>query len=149
MVGKMAENNGIIKDGSEMVNVQANSIVPKFSVIVRNSFGAGNYAMAGKAYDPRLIFSWPTARLAVMDGGVAADTVLLTKRDMDDDGKKKFRAELVKKYQYETSPYYSAARLVVDGIVDPRETRKTLIWGLEMAQNNPDTPEYKTGVLRM
>ncbi len=149
MVGKMAENNGIIKDGSEMVNVQANSIVPKLSIIVRNSFGAGNYAMCGKAYDPRLIFSWPTARLAVMDGGIAADTVLLTKKDLDDDARKKFREELVEKYEYEASPYHSAARLVVDGVIDPRETRKTLIWGLEMAQNNAEIPEYKTGVLRL
>ncbi len=149
MVGKMAENNGIIKDGAEMVNVQANSVVPKFSVIVRNSFGAGNYAMCGKAYDPRLIFSWPTARLAVMDGGIAADTVLLTKKDLDEETRKKFREELVKKYEYEASPYYSAARLVTDGIIDPRATRKTLMWGLEMAQNNPDIPEYKTGVLRL
>ncbi len=149
MVGKMVENNGIIKDGAEMVNVQANSVVPKFSFIVRNSFGAGNYAMCGKAYDPRLIFAWPTARLAVMDGGIAADTVLMTKRDLDDEAKKKFREELVKKYDTETSPYYSAARMVVDGIVDPRETRNVLIEGLEMAQNNPDIPEYKTGVLRL
>ncbi|RMF62863.1 MAG: acyl-CoA carboxylase subunit beta [Calditrichaeota bacterium] len=149
MVGKMAENNGIIKDGAEMVNVQANSVVPKFSIVVRNSFGAGNYAMCGKAYDPRLIFSWPTARLAVMDGGIAADTVLLTKKDLSDDEKKAFREKLVKKYEYEMSPYFSAARLVVDGVIDPRETRNTLIWGLEMAQHNPDIPEYKTGVLRL
>ncbi len=149
MVGKMAENNGIIKDGSEMVNVQANSIVPKFTVIIRNSFGAGNYAMCGKAYDPRLIFSWPTARLAVMDGGIAADTVLLTKRDLDEEAKKEFRKKLVAKYEAETSAYYSAARMVVDGIIDPRATRQTLISGLEIAQNNPDVPEYKTGVLRM
>jgi len=149
MVGKMAENNGIVKDGAEMVNVQANSVVPKFTVIVRNSYGAGNYAMCGKAYDPRLIFSWPTAKLAVMDGGIAADTVLLTKKKLSDEEKKVFREKLVKKYEYEASPYYSAARLVVDGVIDPRDTRKTLIWGLEMAQNNPDIPEYKTGVLRL
>ena len=149
MVGKMAENNGIIKDGSEMVNVQANSVVPKLSVIIRNSFGAGNYAMCGRAYDPRLIFSWPTARLAVMDGGIAADTVLLTKRDLDDEAKKEFRKALVEKYERETSPYYSAARLVVDGILDPRETRETLVLGLEIAQRNADIPAYRTGVLRM
>jgi acetyl-CoA carboxylase carboxyltransferase component len=149
MVGKRAENNGIIKDGAEMVNVQANSVVPKLSVIIRNSYGAGNYAMCGKAYDPRLIFSWPTARLAVMDGGIAADTVLLTKRNLDEDSKKKFREQLIEKYEYEASPYYSASRLVVDGIIDPRETRKTLLWGLEMAQNNPDISEYTTGVLRL
>ncbi len=148
MVGKMAENNGIIKDGAEMVNVQANSVVPKFSVVVRNSFGAGNYAMCGKAYDPRLIYAWPTAKLAVMDGGIAADTVLLTKRKLDDEGKKEFRKKLVAKYEHETSPYFSAARLVTDGVIDPRDTRRVLIAGLEMAQNNPDIPEYKTGVLR-
>ncbi len=149
MVGKMAENNGIIKDGAEMVNVQANSVVPKFSVVVRNSFGAGNYAMCGKAYDPRLIFAWPTARLAVMDGNIAADTVLLTKKNLSDAEKKAFREKLIKKYDDETSPYYSAARLVVDGVIDPRDTRKLLIQGLEMALNNPDIPEYKTGVLRL
>ena len=149
MVGKMAENNGIIKDGAEMVNVQANSVVPKFSVVVRNSFGAGNYAMCGKAYDPRLIFAWPTARLAVMDGGIAADTVLLTKKNLSDAEKKTFREKLIKKYDHEMSPYFSAARLVVDGVIDPRDTRKVLIQGLEMALNNPDIPEYKTGVLRL
>lgn len=84
-----------------------------------------------------------------MDGGVAADTVLLTKKNMDETAKKKFREELVKKYEYETSPYFSAARLVVDGIIDPRKTRDTLIWGLEMAENNPDVPEYRTGLLRL
>jgi len=149
MVGKMAENNGIIKDGSEMVNVQANSVVPKFTVIIRNSFGAGNYAMAGKSYDPRLIFAWPTARLAVMDGGIAADTVLLTKRDLDEEERNKYRKQLVEKYENETSPYFSAARLVTDGIIDPRKTRDNIICGLEMAENNPEIPEYKTGVLRM
>lgn len=149
MVGKEAENYGIIKDGAEMVNVQANSVVPKFSFIIRNSFGAGNYAMCGKAYDPRLLFAWPTARLAVMDGGIAADTVLLTKKNLADQDKREFREKLIEKYKRETSPYYSAARLVVDGVVDPRETRQTLIWGLEMALNNPNIPEYKTGVLRL
>lgn len=149
MVGKVAENNGIIKDGAEMVNVQANAVVPKFSFIIRNSFGAGNYAMCGKSYDPRLIFSWPTARLAVMDGGIAADTVLLTKKNLDDAAKKEFRDTLVKKYEHEMSPYFSAARMTVDGVIDPRETRKVLTWGLEMALKNPDTPDYKTGVLRL
>jgi acetyl-CoA carboxylase carboxyltransferase component len=149
MVGKMAENNGIIKDGAEMVNVQANSIVPKFSVVMRNSFGAGNYAMCGKAYDPRLIFAWPTGRIAVMDGGIAADTVLLTKKDLDDDARRAFRQKLVDKYEVETSPYYSAARLVVDDVIDPRTTRRKLIWGLEISRNNPDIPEFRTGVLRM
>ncbi|KAA3616433.1 MAG: acyl-CoA carboxylase subunit beta [Calditrichaeota bacterium] len=149
MVGKMAESNGIIQDGAQFVNAQANSIVPKFTVVLRNSFGAGNYAMCGKAYDPRLIYSWPTARLAVMDGGIAADTVLLTKKNLNDDERAKFREKLVDKYAHEASPYYSAARLVVDDILDPRETRPALINGLEMAAHNVVLPPYITGVMRM
>jgi acetyl-CoA carboxylase carboxyltransferase component len=149
MVGKQAENNGIIQDGAQFVNVQANSVVPKFSIVIRNSFGAGNYAMCGKAYDPRLIFAWPTAKIAVMDGGIAADTVLLTKKELSEEERKAFRQKLVDKYNDEASPYYTAARLMVDGILDPRETRKTLIAGLEMAAHNPEIPEFKTGVMRM
>jgi acetyl-CoA carboxylase carboxyltransferase component len=149
MVGKQAETGGIIQDGAQFVNVQANSVVPKFSVVIRNSFGAGNYAMCGKAYDPRLIFAWPTAKIAVMDGGIAADTVLLTKKDLSDDERKIFRKKLVDKYNAEASPYFTAARLMVDGILDPRGTRQALIAGLEMAANNPELPEFKTGVMRM
>lgn len=149
MVGKMAEAGGIIQDGSQFVNAQANSIVPKFSVVIRNSFGAGNYAMCGKAYDPRLIYSWPTARLAVMDGGIAADTVLLTKKELDEEERKAFREALVQKYEQEASPYYTAARLIIDEILDPRATRSALIHGLEMAAHNPDLPPYMTGVMRM
>ncbi len=149
MVGKMAENNGIIQDGAQFVNAQANSIVPKFTVVLRNSYGAGNYAMCGKAYDPRLIYSWPTARLAVMDGGIAADTVLLTKKKLSEEEQAAFRAKLVEKYAREASPYFSAARLVVDDILDPRETRPALINGLEMAAHNASLPPYVTGVMRM
>jgi acetyl-CoA carboxylase carboxyltransferase component len=123
--------------------------VPKFSVVIRNSFGAGNYAMCGKAYDPRLLFGWPIAKIAVMDGGIAADTVLLTKKDLSDDERKAFRKKLVDKYNFEASPYFTSARMMVDGILDPRDTRKTLIAGLEMAANNPEIPEFKTGVMRM
>lgn len=149
MVGKMAESGGIIQDGAQFVNAQANSIVPKFSVVIRNSFGAGNYAMCGKSYDPRLIFSWPTAKLAVMDGGIAADTVLLTKKELSDAERKAFRKQLVEKYEYEASPYFTAARLIVDDILDPRETRPALINGLELAAHNPHLPPYITGVMRM
>ena len=149
MVGKQAENAGIIQDGAQFVSAQANSVVPKFSVVLRNSFGAGNYAMCGKAYDPRLILAWPTARIAVMDGGIAADTVLLTKKGLSEEERGKFRENLVAKYNEEMSPYYVAARMMVDGVIDPRETRDVLIQGLEMAQHNPDIPEYKTGVMRM
>ncbi len=149
MVGKMAENGGIIQDGSQFVNAQANSVVPKLSVVIRNSFGAGNYAMCGKAYDPRLIFSWPTAKLAVMDGGIAADTVMLTKRNLSDEERAAFRQKLVEKYAEEASPIFTAARMIVDGIIDPRHTRDELINGLEMAAHNPDIPPYVTGVMRM
>jgi 3-methylcrotonyl-CoA carboxylase beta subunit len=149
MVGKQAENGGIIQDGAQFVNVQANSVVPKFTVVIRNSFGAGNYAMCGKAYDPRLIFGWPTAKIAVMDGGIAADTVLLTKKGLSEKERQDFRKKLVEKYNHEASPYFTAARMMIDGILDPRDTRQTLIAGLEMAANNPDVPEFKTGVMRM
>ena len=149
MVGTKAENEGIIKDGAKFVNVQANSVVPKFTVILRNSFGAGNYAMCGKAYDPRLIIGWPTTRLAVMDGGIAANTVLLTKKNLSDSEKKEFYEKIKKKYDEEMSPYYVAARLMLDAVIDPRDTRNILIQGLEVAENNPDMPEYVTGTLRI
>jgi len=149
MVGRQAEGEGIIQDGAQFVNVQANSIVPKFSVVIRNSFGAGNYAMCGKAYDPRFIFAWPTAKIAVMDGGNAADTILLTKKDLSPEEKEKRKQEILDNYSVETSPYFSAARLVVDDIIDPRQTRDLLIQGIEIAEHNPDLGEFKTGVMRM
>ncbi len=149
MVGKQAEQGGIIQDGAQFVNVQANSIVPKFSLIIRNSFGAGNYAMCGKAYDPRLIFAWPSAKLAVMDGGIAADTVLLTKKELSEKERVEFRQKLVDKYNEEASPYFTSARMMVDGILDPRETRRMLMTGLEMAAHHVEIGEFKTGVMRM
>ena len=149
MVGTKAENEGIIKDGAKFVNAQANSVVPKFTVILRNSFGAGNYAMCGKAYDPRLIIGWPTTRLAVMDGGIAANTVLLTKKNLSDAEKKEFYEKIKNKYDVEMSPYYVAARMMLDAVIDPRETREILIQGLEVAEHNPDMPEYVTGILRI
>ncbi len=149
MVGRQAENGGIIQDWAQFVNVQANSVVPKFSVVVRNSYGAGNYAMCGKAYDPRLMLAWPTARIAVMEGEIAANTILLTKKNLSDEEKAALKEEIKRRYEEETSPYFSAARLVVDEIIDPRDTRKWLIQGLEMADHNPDIPEFKTGVIRM
>jgi len=149
MVGRRAEAEGIIQDGAQFVNVQANSVVPKFSIVIRNSYGAGNYAMCGKAYDPRLIFAWPTARIAVMEGEIAANTVLLTKKELTDEQKEALKRKILERYEEETSPYFSAARLVVDDIIDPRDTRKVLIWGLEMADHNPCIPEFKTGVMRM
>ena len=149
MVGRKAESDGIIQDGAQFVNVQANSVVPKFSVVVRNSFGAGNYAMCGKAYDPRLMLAWPTAKIAVMDGEIAANTILLTKKDLSEEEKARWKQEILARYEEETSPYFSAARMVVDDIIDPRHTRDLLIEGIEMAGHNPDLGEFKTGVMRM
>lgn len=149
MVGRQVESEGIIKDGAQFVNVQANSVVPKFSVILRNSYGAGNYAMCGKAYDPRLIFSWPTAKIAVMDGEIAANTILSTKKNISNEERETLKREILEKYKKETSPYFSAARLITDDIIDPRNTRGCLIEGLEIASNNPNTGEFRTGVMRM
>ena len=149
MVGRKAESEGIVQDGAQFVNVQANSVVPKFSVIVRNSFGAGNYAMCGKAYDPRLIVAWPTAKIAVMDGEIAANTIMLTKKDLSEEERTRWKQEILAKYEEETSPYFSAARMVVDDIIDPRKTRDLLIQGIEIASHNPDLGEFKTGVMRM
>lgn len=149
MVGRQAENEGIIQDGAQFVNAQANSVVPKFSVIIRNSYGAGNYAMCGKAYDPRLIVAWPTARIAVMEGEIAANTILQTKKNLSNEEKSALKKEIMKRYEEETSPYFSAAHLVVDDIIDPRDTRRLLIQGLEMADHNPDISEFKNGVMRM
>jgi acetyl-CoA carboxylase carboxyltransferase component len=149
MVGRRAESEGIIQDGAQFVNVQANSVVPKISVVIRNSYGAGNYAMCGKAYDPRFIYAWPTARIAVMEGENAADTILLTKKGLSDEEKARLKEEILKKYEEETSPYFSAARMVVDDIIDPRKTRDVLIQSLEAAAHHPVTGEFKTGVMRM
>ncbi|MFQ6617052.1 MAG: acyl-CoA carboxylase subunit beta [Fidelibacterota bacterium] len=149
MVGKRAENEGIIQDGAQFVNVQANSVIPKFSIVMRNSFGAGNYAMCGKAYDPRLIFAWPTAKIAVMDGEIAANTILMTKKGLSDEERRSLKEKIMAKYEEETSPYFTAARLMIDGVLDPRDTRKVLIEGLEMAAHNPHIPEFRTGVMRM
>lgn len=149
MVGRRAESEGIIQDGAQFVNAQANSIVPKLSVVIRNSFGAGNYAMCGKAYDPRFILAWPTAKIAVMDGEIAANTILSTKKGLSDEDMKTKKSEILKNYEKETSPYFSAARLVVDDIIDPRKSRDLLIAGLEAAAENPIRQDYKTGVMRM
>lgn len=149
MVGRQAENEGIIQDGAQFVNAQANSVVPKFSVVLRNSFGAGNYAMCGKAYDPRFLLAWPTAKIAVMDGEIAANTILSTKKNLDEADREKRKQEILEKYDKETSAYFSAARLIVDEIIDPRETRDYIIQGIEIASHNPEPGNFKTGVMRM
>lgn len=156
MVGKDAEWSGIIRAGAKMVNAVANSVVPKISVICGGSFGAGHYAMCGKAYDPRFIFAWPTARYAVMSGEAAAGTLVEIKlKQLEREGKKvdeKAKKELFESvratYEHQTDPRYAAARLWVDAIIDPAQTRDTLIWALEAAALNPEVKEFKTGVLQ-
>jgi 3-methylcrotonyl-CoA carboxylase beta subunit len=156
MVGKDAEWSGIIRAGAKMVNAVANSVVPKITVICGGSFGAGNYAMCGKAYDPRFMFAWPTARLAVMSGDAAANTLAEIKlKQLEREGKEvdeKARAELTASvkasYEHQTDPRYAAARLWVDAIIDPTHTREAVIWALEAASLNPDLREFKTGVLQ-
>ena len=156
MVGKRAEWGGIIKDGAKMVNAVANSTVPKFTFIIGNSFGAGNYAMCGKAYDPRFIFALPTAQIAVMGGKQASETLLSIKlSQMEKEGKiitkeeqEKLLKEIQERYEREMEPLFAAARLWVDGIIDPVETRKIISRGIEIANNNPYIPKFNVGVIQ-
>ena len=156
MVGKEAEWSGIIRAGAKMVNAVANSVVPKIAVICGGSFGAGHYAMCGKAYDPRFIFAWPTARYAVMGGDSAAGTLVEIKvKQLERQGQKLSEAEKKElyestraAYEHQTDPRYAAARLWVDAIIDPAHTREALIESLESAALNPEVAEFKTGVLQ-
>jgi 3-methylcrotonyl-CoA carboxylase beta subunit len=156
MVGKEAEWSGIIRAGAKMVNAVSNSVVPKITVICGGSFGAGHYAMCGKAYDPRFIFAWPTARYAVMSGDAAAGTLVEIKikqleregQKFSEDEKKELYESVRATYERQTDPRYAAARLWVDAIIDPAETRDALIWALEAAALNPEIREFKTGVLQ-
>ena len=156
MVGKDAEWSGIIRAGAKMVNAVANSVVPKISVILGGSFGAGNYAMCGKAYDPRFMFAWPTAKFAVMSGDAAANTLAEIKfKQLEREGKKldeRAKTELLDSikvtYEHQTDPRYAAARLWLDAIIDPAHTRDAIIWALNAAALNTHLPEFKTGVLQ-
>ncbi len=156
MVGKEAEWSGIIRAGAKMVNAVSNSVVPKITVICGGSFGAGHYAMCGKAYDPRFVFAWPTARYAVMSGDSAAGTLVEIKiKQVEREGAKlseKQKEELYESvratYERQTDPRYAAARLWVDAIIDPAQMREALIWALEAAALNPEVREFKTGVLQ-
>jgi len=156
MVGSRAEQGGIIKDGAKMVNAVANSVVPKFTVIIGNSYGAGNYAMCGKAFDPRLIFSWPTAEIAVMSGNSAAQTLLQIKVssqkakgvEVSKEEKIEFLEGIAEQYNSKLSPYYAAARLWVDGVIDPIDTRKVLSIGIEAANNAPIKDKFSLGVIQ-
>ena len=156
MVGSKSEHAGIIKDGAKMVNTMSNSVVPKFTIIIGNSYGAGNYAMCGKAYDPRLIVAWPTAKLAVMGGEQAAKVLLqIEKKSLEKKGEeidKKKEKELLnnitKKYNYQSSPYYAASRLWIDAIIDPLETRKVISTGINAANHSPINKKYNPGIIQ-
>ncbi|HEV3421325.1 MAG TPA: acyl-CoA carboxylase subunit beta [Candidatus Acidoferrum sp.] len=156
MVGKDAEWSGIIRAGAKMVNAVANSVVPKITVILGGSFGAGNYAMCGKAYDPRFMFAWPTAKFAVMSGDAAANTLAEIKlkqleregKKVDENAKKELLDSVKSTYDHQTDPRYAAARLWLDAIIDPAHTRDALIWALNAASLNTHLTEFKTGVLQ-
>ena len=156
MVGSKSEHGGIIKDGAKMVNAVANSTVPKFTVITGNSFGAGNYAMNGTAYDPRLILAWPNAKLAVMGGAQAAKVLLQIEKsrlkaageELDPKALKALQEKIEARYEAQMSPYYAASRLWVDAVIDPAKTREWLSYGIRMADHNPDIPRYNPGVIQ-
>jgi len=156
MVGSRAEHGGIIKDGAKMVNAVANSIVPKITVIIGNSFGAGNYAMCGKAYDPRFIYAFPNAKIAVMGSSQAGSVLLDIKikqaekegKKISDAEKQKLLDEITKAYDEKNDPLYAAARLWIDEVIDPAEIRKYISMGIEAANNNPEMPRFNTGVIQ-
>lgn len=153
MVGSRSEQGGIIKDGAKLVSAMSNSVVPKFTIVTGNSYGAGNYAMCGKAYDPRLILAWPTAQIAVMGGAQAAKVLLqIQMASLKAKGEKISKEketelfnEIKNRYDEQTSPYYAAARLWVDAIIDPAKTRKYISMGIEAANNAPATKRYNVG----
>ncbi len=157
MVGSRSEHAGIIKDGAKLVNAVANSVVPKITIIIGNSYGAGNYAMCGKAYDPRFIYAWPTAKIAVMSGDSAAKTLLqievASKKAKGETLNAADEASLLHKiksrYDAQTSPYYAAARLWVDAIIDPVDTRKVISEGIHAANHNPEIAALRTGVFQV
>ncbi|HTC01419.1 MAG TPA: carboxyl transferase domain-containing protein, partial [Ferruginibacter sp.] len=157
MVGSKSEHSGIIKDGAKLVNAVANSVVPKITIIVGNSYGAGNYAMCGKAYDPRFIYAWPTAKIAVMGGEQAAKTLLQIQvaslkakgKEITAEDEKKLLDEITQRYFDQTTPYYAAARLWVDAIIDPAETRSLISEGINAANHNKDIAEFKMGVVQV
>ncbi|MDP4637697.1 MAG: acyl-CoA carboxylase subunit beta [Crocinitomicaceae bacterium] len=156
MVGSKSEHAGIIKDGAKMVNAMANSVVPKFTVVVGNSYGAGNYAMCGKAYDPRLIVAWPTAEIAVMSGAAAAKTLLQIEvaslkskgEEITPEREKELFDTIKNRYDEQISPYYAASRIWVDAIIDPADTRKVISMGIEMANHKKAEKAYNVGVLQ-
>ena len=157
MVGSRSEHAGIIKDGAKMVNAVANSVVPKMTIIIGNSYGAGNYAMCGKAYGPRFIYAWPTAKIAVMGGDQAAKTLLQIQvnamkskgQEVKPEEEQKLLSEITNRYDLQTSPYYAAARLWVDDIIDPAQTRTIISEAISASNNNADFPAIKLGVFQV
>lgn len=157
MVGSRSEHSGIIKDGAKLVNAVANSVVPKITIIVGNSYGAGNYAMCGKAYDPRFIYAWPSAKIAVMGGEQAAKTLAQIQvasmkaqgKEVDQVVEKELFNQIKGRYEKQTTPYYAAARLWVDGIIDPADTRMLIAEGIHAANHNPDMDLLRTGVFQV
>jgi 3-methylcrotonyl-CoA carboxylase beta subunit len=156
MVGSRSEQAGIIKDGAKMVNAMSNSVVPKFTIVMGNSYGAGNYAMCGKAFDPRLIIAWPTAKIAVMGGTQAAKVLLQIQMSskkakgetVSEKDQKEMLASIQAKYDAQTSPYYAAARLWIDAIIDPKDTRKVISMGIEAANQAPIKKQFNPGVIQ-
>src|SRR4051812_12364047 len=157
MVGSRSEHAGIIKDGAKMVNAVANSVVPKITIIIGNSYGAGNYAMCGKAYDPRFIYAWPSAKIAVMSGDSAAKTLLQIEiasqkakgKETTPESQQKLLNEIKGRYDKQASPYYAAARLWVDAIIDPAETRSVISEGINAANHSQVSKEFKMGVMQV
>lgn len=157
MVGSRSEHAGIIKDGAKLVNAVSNSVVPKITIVIGNSYGAGNYAMCGKAYDPRFIYAWPNAKIAVMGGAQAAKTLLQIQvaslkskgEEIDPEKEQELLKKITDKYESQTSSYYAAARLWVDEIIDPIDTRKVISEGISAANHNPDMKDFKTGVFQV
>ncbi|MEJ5995368.1 acyl-CoA carboxylase subunit beta [Pedobacter sp. Du54] len=156
MVGSRSEQGGIIKDGAKMVNAMANSVVPKFTIIIGNSYGAGNYAMCGKAYDPRLIYAWPSAKIAVMGGAQAAKVLLQIQEaslkakgeTITPEKEAELLKEITNRYNSQTTPYYAASRLWVDGIINPTETRKVIAMGIEAANQSPIKKAFNVGIIQ-
>jgi acetyl-CoA carboxylase carboxyltransferase component len=156
MVGSKSEHGGIIKDGAKLVNAMANSVVPKFTIVVGNSYGAGNYAMCGKAYDPRLIVGWPTAEIAVMSGASAAKVLLQIEvaslkakgEEITPEREAELFNHIKDKYDKQTSPYYAASRLWIDAIINPIDTRKVISMGIEMANLKKAEKAYNVGVIQ-
>ncbi|WP_440998828.1 acyl-CoA carboxylase subunit beta [Fodinibius sp. SL11] len=157
MIGKRAEHGGIIKDGAKMVNAVSNSTVPKITIVVGNSYGAGNYAMCGRAYDPRFMYAWPSAQIAVMGGTQAAKVLTQIRvsalekkgKEITEEEEQEIMKEISERYEHQTDVRYAAARLWVDGIINPIETRDRISHAINCADHNPDIEEFKTGVMQV